>query len=106
MHELPIELTVSLIVCSFSTGQPTPLEYLPAEHTLDSRVRLVILFQGRPTTTIAVGDPLEFRLETQHGENLITDIFATNVVAKDPYSSRVIELIDSRGYGGHDLALI
>ena len=38
--------------------------------------------QGRPTTTIAVGDPLEFKLETQEGENLLRDIFATNVVAK------------------------
>ena len=80
-----------------SSGQPTPIEYLPAEHTLDSRVRLVILYQGRPTTTIAVGDPLEFKLETQEGENLLRDIFATNVVAKDPYSARTVELIDRRG---------
>ena len=74
-----------------------PIEYLPAEHTLDSRVRLLIKYQGRPTTTIAVGDPLEFKLETQDGENLLRDIFATNVIAKDPYSDRVVELIDSDG---------
>ncbi len=80
-----------------SNGQPTPIEHLPAEHTLDSRVRLVILYQDRPTTTIAVGDPLEFRLETQEGENLLRDIFATSVVAKDPYTSRTVELIDRRG---------
>ena len=81
-----------------SSGQPTPIEYLPAEHTLDSRVRLVIKYQGRPTSTIAVGDPLEFKLETQDGENLLRDIFATSVIAKDPYSSRTVELIDRRGY--------
>jgi len=79
------------------SGQPVPIEYLPAEHTLDSRVRLVIKYQDRPTTTIAVGDPLQFKLETQEGENLLRDIFATNVIAKDPYSDRVVELIDSRG---------
>ena len=56
-----------------------------------------IFIQGRPTTTIAVGDPLEFKLETQDGENLLRDIFATNVIAKDPYSSRTVELIDRRG---------
>merc|ERR1740128_442969 len=79
------------------SGQPVPIEYLPAEHTLDSRVRLVIKYQERPTTTIAVGDPLQFKLETQEGENLLRDIFATNVIAKDPYSERSVELIDSRG---------
>ncbi len=87
----------------FRSGQPIPIENLRGEHTLDSRVRLVISYQvtgaffkmrntvyqiiqnksqGRPTTTIAVGDPLEFKLETQEGENLLRDIFATNVVAK------------------------
>ena len=48
-----------------------------------------IFLKGRPTTTIAVGDPLEFKLETQDGENLLRDIFATNVIAKDPYSDRL-----------------
>ena len=66
----------------FRSGQPIPIEYLPAEHTLDSRVRLLIKYQERPTTTIAVGDPLQFKLETQDGENLLRDIFATNVIAK------------------------
>merc|ERR1719483_181370 len=79
------------------SGQPVPIEYLPAEHTLDSRVRLLIKYQGRPTTTIAVGDPLEFKLETMDGENLLQDIFATNVIAKDPYSDRVVQLIDTDG---------
>ena len=37
-----------------------------------------------------MGDPLEFKLETQDGENLLRDIFATNVIAKDPYSDRYL----------------
>lgn len=49
------------------SGSPIPIEYLPAENTLSSKVRLMILYQGRPTTTIAVGDPLTFRLEAQDG---------------------------------------
>jgi hypothetical protein len=83
--------------CPSRSGQPVTNEYQPAEHTHDSRVRLLIKYQGRPTTTIAVGDPLEFKLETQDGDNLLRDIFATNVIAKDPYSERVVELIDSDG---------
>lgn len=58
----------------------------------------MILYQGRPTTTIAVGDPLTFRLEAQDGYNYVTDIFATNVVARDPYSGRSVQLIDRYGY--------
>ena len=61
------------------------------------RVRLLIKYQGRPTTTIAVGDPLDFKLETQEGRNLLQDIFATNVIARDPYSDRFVELIDGNG---------
>ena len=38
------------------SGEPTQIEYLPAEHTLDSEVQLLIEYKGRPTTTIAVGD--------------------------------------------------
>lgn len=57
----------------------------------------MILYQGRPTTTIAVGDPLTFRLEAQDGYNHVTDIFATNVVARDPYSGRSVQLIDRYG---------
>lgn len=57
----------------------------------------MILYQNRPTTTIAVGDPLTFRLEAQDGYNQVTDIFATNVVARDPYSGRSIQLIDRYG---------
>jgi hypothetical protein len=56
------------------------------------------LYQGRPTTTIAVGDPLTFRLEAQDGYNYVTDIFATNVIARDPYSGRSVQLIDRYGY--------
>jgi len=44
-----------------------------------------------------VGDPLTFRLETQRGSNLVTDIFAANCVARDPYSGRSVELIDRYG---------
>ncbi|XP_046597619.1 uncharacterized protein LOC107217352 isoform X1 [Neodiprion lecontei] len=80
-----------------SAGSPIPIEYLPAENTLSSRVRLLILYQGRPTTTIAVGDPLTFRLEAQDGYNYVTDIFATNVIARDPYSGRSVQLIDRYG---------
>lgn len=78
------------------SGSPIPIEYLPAENSLSSKVRLMILYQGRPTTTIAVGDPLTFRLEAQDGYSH-PDIFATNVVARDPYSGRSIQLIDRFG---------
>lgn len=44
-----------------------------------------------------MGDPLTFRLEAQDGYNHVTDIFATNVVARDPYSGRSIQLIDRFG---------
>jgi hypothetical protein len=93
----PQDITVTSGTLGAGSGQPVPIEYLPAEHTLDSRVRLLIKYQGRPTTTIAVGDPLEFKLETQDGENLLRDIFATNVIAKDPYSDRIVQLIDADG---------
>lgn len=81
----------------FSSGSPIPIEYLPAENSLSSRVRLYILFQDRPTNTIAVGDPLTFRLESQEGYNYATDIFATNVIARDPYTGRSVQLIDRFG---------
>ena len=55
------------------SGQPTQIEYLPAEHTLDSKVQLLIEYKGRPTTTIAVGDELTFKLKTQDGINLGSD---------------------------------
>lgn len=80
------------------SGSPIPIEYLPAENTLSSKVRLMILYQNRPTTTIAVGDPLTLRIEAQDGYNQLTDIFATNVMARDPYSGRSIQLIDRYGY--------
>ena len=37
----------------------------------------VIIELGRPTTTIAVGDPLDFKLETQEGKNLLQVINST-----------------------------
>ncbi|XP_042893142.1 uncharacterized protein LOC122267185 isoform X2 [Penaeus japonicus] len=43
------------------------------------------------------GRPAHVPLESQRGFNLVSDIFATNVVAKDPYSGRTVNLIDSRG---------
>ncbi|XP_033233564.1 uncharacterized protein nompA isoform X3 [Drosophila pseudoobscura] len=93
----PGEAVVSSGYIGAGSGSPIPIEYLPAENTLSSKVRLSILYQGRPTTTIAVGDPLTFRLEAQDGYNHVTDIFATNVVARDPYSGRSIQLIDRFG---------
>ncbi|XP_063598957.1 uncharacterized protein LOC134775393 isoform X2 [Penaeus indicus] len=93
----PSESVVTSGYIGAGSGAPTPIEYLPAENQLQSRVKLQIMYGGRPTTTIAVGDPLTFRLESQRGFNLVSDIFATNVVAKDPYSGRTVNLIDSRG---------
>lgn len=88
---------VNLNFLGSRSGSPIPIEYLPAENTLSSKVRLMILYQGRPTTTIAVGDPLTFRIEAQDGYNYVTDIFATNVVARDPYTGRSVQLIDQYG---------
>ncbi len=102
---LPIILVFSGVIINFynklnrfSSGSPTPIEFLPAQNILDSRVRLLIMYQGRPTTTIAVGDPLTFKLESLQGYNLISDIFATNVIAKDPYTGKSVQLIDRFGY--------
>lgn len=90
-------LSAQHMISTYSSGSPIPIEYLPAENSLSSRVRLMILFQGRPTQTIAVGDPLTFRLEAQDGYNYASDIFATNVIARDPYSGRSVQLIDRYG---------
>ena len=60
-------------------------------------MRLQILHSGRPTTTVAVGDRLTFKIESLAGRGLLSDIFATDVIARDPISGRAIELIDSRG---------
>ncbi|XP_076307530.1 uncharacterized protein LOC143223432 isoform X2 [Tachypleus tridentatus] len=79
---------------------PTQIEHLPAQNILTSSVVLRILYRGTPTNTIAVGDLLTFRLEArgQYRYDFFTgDIFATNVIAKDPYSGREVHLIDSRG---------
>ncbi|XP_018563017.1 uncharacterized protein LOC108904824 isoform X3 [Anoplophora glabripennis] len=93
----PGEAIVSSGFIGAGSGSPIPIEYLPAENTLSSKVRLMILYHGRPTTTIAVGDPLTFRLEAQEGYNYVSDIFATNVIARDPYSGRSVQLIDRFG---------
>ncbi|XP_054280861.1 uncharacterized protein LOC128998659 isoform X2 [Macrosteles quadrilineatus] len=93
----PGEAVVTSSYMTANSGSPIPIEYLPAENSLSSRVRLYILFQDRPTNTIAVGDPLTFRLESQEGYNYATDIFATNVIARDPYSGRSVQLIDRFG---------
>ncbi|XP_050539438.1 uncharacterized protein LOC126904438 isoform X2 [Daktulosphaira vitifoliae] len=96
----PGETVVTSNYMTANSGSPIPIEYLPAENSLSSRVRLMILFQGRPTQTIAVGDPLTFRIESQDGYNNYgsnSDIFATNVVARDPYSGRSVQLIDRYG---------
>ncbi|OQR67213.1 hypothetical protein BIW11_02239, partial [Tropilaelaps mercedesae] len=78
---------------------PTQIEHLPAQNILTSNVQLRILYRGTPTTTIAVGDLLTFRLEARgkYQFDFYNDIFATNVIAKDPYSGREVHLIDSRG---------
>ncbi|CAN7976152.1 unnamed protein product [Ixodes persulcatus] len=75
------------------------IEHLPAQNILTSNVQLRILYRGTPTTTIAVGDLLTFRLEARgkYQFDFYSDIFATNVIAKDPYSGRQVHLIDSRG---------
>lgn len=44
-----------------------------------------------------MGDPLTFRLESQDNYKHTTDIFATNVIARDPYSGRSVQLIDRNG---------
>ncbi|KAL1455022.1 hypothetical protein WDU94_009145 [Cyamophila willieti] len=93
----PGEAVVTSSYMTANSGSPIPIEYLPAENSLSSRVRLQILFQGRPTNTIAVGDPLTFKLDSQDGYNYVTDIFATNVIARDPYSGRSVQLIDRYG---------
>ena len=93
----PGQSVVSSGYIGAGSGEPRPIEYLPAEHTIDSKVKLVIEYKGRETTTIAVGDQLKFKLQTQGGTHLVQDIFATDVIAKDPYTQRTIELIDANG---------
>ena len=38
-----------------------------------------------------------FKIRIFYNLNSSQDIFATNVVAKDPYTQRTVELIDQRG---------
>ncbi|RWS29725.1 uncharacterized protein B4U80_08834, partial [Leptotrombidium deliense] len=79
---------------------PTQIEHLPAQNILTSNVVLRILYRGTPTNTIVVGDLLTFRLEARghyRYDYYNSDIFATNVIAKDPYTGRQVHLIDGRG---------
>lgn len=106
-------------------SHPMQIEHLPPQNVITSNVQLRILHHGTPTNTIAVGDLLTFRLETQQqgskeqsgsGSSGVKqgraglsggtggqsserqhEIFATNVIAKDPYSGRQVQLIDARG---------
>ncbi|CAG2120484.1 unnamed protein product, partial [Medioppia subpectinata] len=76
------------------------IEHLPAQNILTSNVVLRVLYRGTPTNTIVVGDLLTFRLEarSQYRYDLYNnDIFAANVIAKDPYTGRQVHLVDSRG---------
>ncbi|KAH9420862.1 hypothetical protein DERP_001296 [Dermatophagoides pteronyssinus] len=79
---------------------PMQIEHLPAQNVLTSNIVLRILYRGTPTNTIVVGDLLTFRLEARNQyrfNGYYNDIFATNVIAKDPYTGRQVLLIDSRG---------
>lgn len=90
-------------------SHPIQIEHLPPQNVITSNVHLRVLYRGQPTNTIAVGDLLTFRLETgstggpmkqqRAGDQLPlnNEIFATNVIAKDPYSGRQVQLIDARG---------
>lgn len=84
-------------------SHPIQIEHLPPQNVVTSNVHLRVLYRGQPTNTIAVGDLLTFRLETRSTHhrsewvNAHNEIFATNVIAKDPYSGRQVQLIDARG---------
>lgn len=98
-------------------SHPIQIEHLPPQNVVTSNVHLRVLYRGQPTNTIAVGDLLTFRLETRSNQpsqqpgamnNRLrgelsssstpqNEIFATNVIAKDPYSGRQVQLIDSHG---------
>lgn len=84
-----------------SRSSALPIEYLPAQYIDLLNVELRIVYNGRATNNIAVGDPLMFTLEARGGGfnfgYYSNDIFATNVIARDPYSGRSILLIDDRG---------
>ncbi|KAJ6224875.1 hypothetical protein RDWZM_003420 [Blomia tropicalis] len=79
---------------------PMQIEHLPAQNILTANIGLRVLYRGTPTNTIVVGDLLTFRLEARNQyryNGYHNDIFATNVIAKDPYTGRQVLLIDSRG---------
>lgn len=84
-------------------SHPIQVEHLPPQNVITSNVHLRVLYRNQPTNTIAVGDLLTFRLETaktvqaQRAADQASEIFATNVIAKDPYSGRQVQLIDGRG---------
>ena len=74
-----------------ASSGPSPIEYLQARNSLSSKVKMKIYYNGRETTTIAVGDPLTLRIYADSGDE---DIFTSNVVARDPHSGRSVTLID------------
>jgi len=83
-------------------SHPMQIEHLPPQNVITSNVHLRVLYRGQPTNAIAVGDLLTFRLETKsnlrhRSEQAQSEIFATNVLARDPYSGRQVQLIDARG---------
>lgn len=92
-------------------SHPIQIEHLPPQNVITSNVHIRVLYRGQPTNTIAVGDLLTFRLESKstgsqrlrassaqdQAGSTQTEIFATNVIAKDPYSGRQVLLIDGRG---------
>ncbi|KAG1708511.1 hypothetical protein GQR58_002958 [Nymphon striatum] len=98
----PGETVVSSGVVDTREGALIPIEHLPATNYITSNVQLQILYRGAPTTTIAIGDPLTFKLiprhrgtyRQQYGQGYSNwDIFASRVAAKDPYSGRTFDLI-------------
>lgn len=89
-------------------SHPIQVEHLPPQNVITSNVHLRVLYRNQPTNAIAVGDLLTFRLETARAAQThrasdqltagpASEIFATNVIAKDPYSGRQVQLIDGRG---------
>lgn len=87
---------------------PMQVEHLPLQNVVTSNVHLRVLYRGQPTNTIAVGDLLTFRLESRsivggfHRADSefapqTNEIFATNVIAKDPSTGRQVQLIDASG---------
>lgn len=111
-----------LIYFPLISRHPMQIESLPPQNILTSNVVLRVLYRGNPTNVIGVGDLLTFRLEAKSQckfdsisklsqvikmffcyfpsdryDFYNSDIFATNVIAKDPYTGRQVQLIDGKG---------